>query len=158
MKPPRINEAVRLGRGFLVLYALALLLSLWLFHPWSAGDRYMAVLSVALLPFLGSLVLYSLGLFSWSVATDFRRQRMPLLVLGIALTGILLAFSIANWRQRPIPSFAVWIVIPLADSLLRYLSRRLPAPSADPGPAPAGEGGAPGGVADRGKAGRGVGT
>src|SRR5580658_1663678 len=59
----KADEPIKLGRGFLIVYVLALCISLWLLHPWSANDRYTAVLSVILFPFLVGLIIYSLGLF-----------------------------------------------------------------------------------------------
>ena len=74
MEPPKVDQPLKLGRGFGILYLAALLLSLRLLHPWSADDRYMAVLGTILFPFLGSVTIYSLGLIAWAIASDFRRH------------------------------------------------------------------------------------
>ena len=152
MSPPKIDEPLRLGRGFASVYAIALALSLWVFHPWSTDDRYMAVLSVILFPFLGAIALYSLCLFAWAVVSDFRRQKRAFFVFGLALIGILVAYAVASWRDRPISAYATGLVAVLASTTLRYLSRRLPnqlpdptSPSVTP---PAGAGGAPSVAAD----------
>jgi len=85
MEPPKIDAPIRLGRGFVLLYLLALLVALWQLHPWSTDDRYMAVLGVLLFPFLGSLILYAVSLFAWAIATDFRRQKRAFGIFGLVV-------------------------------------------------------------------------
>jgi multisubunit Na+/H+ antiporter MnhB subunit len=92
----------------------------------------MAVLGIILFPFIGSLFLYSVGLFSWAVVRDFRRQRRAFFMFAIAIIGILLAYGIATWRERPISSAVTYSVVFVASASLRYLSKRLPNQSSEP--------------------------
>jgi len=132
MVPPKIDAPIRLGRGFVIIYVLALAVSLLLLHPWSTDDRYMAVLGVVLFPFLASIVLYSIGLFAWAIVSDFRGQKQAFFIFALALIGIFLAYAVASWRDRPISSYATGAVATTASILLRYLSKRLPNQSTDP--------------------------
>jgi hypothetical protein len=132
MEPPGVDAPLRLGRGFLALYRVVLLPSIWFLHPWSAEDRYVAVISVILLRFLGSLAVYSVCLFAWAAATDFRRQKRAFLIFGVIMIGVLFAFAIVNWRTRPLTAYGTGIVSFFGFLLLRFLSRRFTSPSPDP--------------------------
>ena len=133
MTAPKVDQPVKLGRSFLALWLTVFLPSIWFFHPWSAEEpRWAAVISVILLPFLASLVAYSLCLFLFALVTDFRGQKRAFGIFGLVVIGILVAFTIVNWRSKPVPAYATGILSFLGFSLLRYLSQRFPNQSSDP--------------------------
>jgi len=133
MTPLKVDEPVKLGRGFLILWLTVTLSGIWLCHRWFSGDPwYAAVASLIVLPFVASIIIYSLSLFLFALVTDFRGQKRAFGIFGLVVIGILIAFAVTNWKEKPVTAFESGTLAFLGFSLLRYLSRRFPNQSSEP--------------------------
>jgi hypothetical protein len=92
----RIDEPIRLTRGFWLLYLVTLGPVLWLTQP-SLHDLpgYARVAAALLLPFLSALVAYLFYHFMRALVTDFAGQRVAFVSFAVVLCAVLIALTIA---------------------------------------------------------------
>ena len=137
MKVPAIDEPIRLGGVFWIVYFIIMAPSLWLFHPWTwDGPIYSIIAGIILPPFLVSIVLYSVVLFTVSLIANFRSQKTALLIFGAALVTPIV-FLFAAWHfsgYRNLPSIFAFIASSIGYSILfmtqRNRSIKSPQPTA----------------------------
>jgi len=135
MKIPAIDEPIRLGLSFWLLYLLLAVPSLWILQPWSWGPPVSSMIAGMILPpFLASIVLYSFTLFTLSLTCNFRAQGRALAEFAAAIVAPSV-FLFTAWiysGYRNLPSNAAFIASFIGYSMLYRMYRKRPNRAPEP--------------------------
>lgn len=130
MRTPAIDEPLRLGAAFGVLYAALAVPSLWILRPWTwPGPGVSIVAGFVLPPFLVGIAIYASVFFMVSVTANFRVQRRALAEFLAAIVApcalLLITWFYSGYRHLPatagfVTSFTAY------SALYRLRSNRRP--------------------------------
>jgi hypothetical protein len=127
IRAPNIDEPIKLGRGFLVVYLVLIGAYFWVVSPWEWQLPLYAVVGNALLyAFLGAMALYCTSLFVFAVVTKLRAQLRGLGYLSMAVAGLLVAMAVTYAFPslgKP-PVYITFIAANLTPSLVNFLFRK----------------------------------
>jgi hypothetical protein len=142
MKHTSIDDPIRLGKSFWLTYCLMLGPSLWLLHPWTWElPLYAEIIGAVFPPFLSSIALYTLVLFTLSLTSNFKDQKRSLAGFVASIVGPSI-FFVAAWiysGYQNLPAICAFVSSFIGYSIF-YLTyrRRLnqppePTAASDPG-------------------------
>jgi RsiW-degrading membrane proteinase PrsW (M82 family) len=127
MRAPNIDEPIKLGRGFLIVYLVLIGAYFWVASPreWQL-PLWVVVGNAFLYAFLGAMALYCTSLFVFALLTNFRAQLRGLAYFSMAVAGMLVAMAVTyafpNLEKPAV--YVAFIGANLMPSLLRYLFRK----------------------------------
>jgi hypothetical protein len=135
MRGPNIDEPIKLGWGFLVIYLITLGLLLGFVPPWKWQAPFLTeAIGTLLFPFLGALAVYCMSLFVFAIATNLSGQLRGLALFSIEVAALLVAmaavYAFPNLKRPSV--FLTMLASIVAGSLLRFIFRAKPNQSTDP--------------------------
>ena len=119
----RIDEPVRLTRGFWLLYLTTLVPVLWLTLPYFHElPTYSLVAAALLFPFLSALFVYVFYHFAHALVSDFAAQRVAFISFAVVLAALLIGLTIVWWLEDfgNMPASASFVAVILSQLLFAF--------------------------------------